>query len=107
MSIATCSDNYHGRGQRLYWPINQPTTAITLRAGWFCYMNKQRRIARLIMARLARIYPYTREYRTIIAMANTFLSWDRAQREAWIEARYEDLTKYLGFADEDLAIVLL
>ena len=59
------------------------------------------------MVRLARIYHVQPHYWSIISMAATFLSWDRAHREAWIAARYDDLVNYLGFSEEELATVLL
>lgn len=59
------------------------------------------------MVRLARIYHYPVNYWAIVAMAACFLSWDRTHREEWLEARYDDLTRYIGFTDEELAVVLL
>lgn len=71
-------------------------------------MNKHKlHTARRIMVRLARIYQQPLSARSIYRAAACFLSWDRSHREAWIAARYEDLTAYLGFSEEELAIVLL
>ena len=63
--------------------------------------------ARRIMVRLARIYHVQPHYWSILSMAATFLSWDRTRREAWIATRYEDLTAYLGFSEEELALVIV
>lgn len=63
-------------------------------------------IVRRIMVRLARIYHVQPHYWSIISMAAEFMSWDRSRREAWIAARYDDLTAYLGFSEEDLAIAI-
>lgn len=64
-------------------------------------------IVRRIMVRLARIYNQPLSARSIYRMAACFLAWDRSRREAWIAARYDDLTAYLGFSEEELATVLL
>ena len=71
-------------------------------------MSKYRlHTARRVITRLARIYHTPLRAREVYALADTLLTWKREYREAWLLARYEDLTKYLGFADEDLAVVLL
>lgn len=64
------------------------------------------RTARRIMVRLARVEHYPTTYWSIVAMATGILSWTREQREAWIAERYDTLTRYLGFSEEDLAIVV-
>lgn len=67
----------------------------------------QLRIARRIIARLARIHHKPLHMSEVYALADTLLEWERQYREEWLLARYEDLTRYIGFNDEELAIVLL
>lgn len=69
-------------------------------------MNKQHTVKRL-MCRLARLSRARITARQISDMTATFLSWPRAKREAWILARYEDLTRYVGFEEEELAAVIV
>ncbi len=59
------------------------------------------------MVRLARIYHYPTTYWSIVAMAACFMSWPREQREAWLLARYDDLTTFIGFNDEELALAIV
>jgi hypothetical protein len=67
----------------------------------------QIRTARRIITRLARIHKKPLHLREVYLLADTFLQWERQYREAWLLARYDDLTKFIGMADEELAIVLL
>lgn len=67
----------------------------------------QIRTARRIIARLARIYKKPLHMREVYLLADQLLAWEREHREAWLLARYDDLVKYIGMADEELALVLL
>lgn len=64
-------------------------------------------IVRRIITRLARIRAPHLTARHVYASAAAFMSWPRERREAWIMAQYDDLVKYLGFTEEELAIAVV